>query len=266
MINSRRPGSILVTGAARGIGRATAELFLARGWRVGMYDVDAAAVADAAAGHRRAVHGVLDVRDAEQWGTVLREFCGDDGLDVLVNNAGVLASGPFAGMDPATHQRMVDINVTGVCLGAATGYEYLRRSDRGLLLNLCSASALYGQPALATYGATKAAVKSLTEALDIEWRADGIRGRGIRVRSLLPLFVATEMVARDAQAAASVGHLGVRLTPDDVAAAAWDVVHERRVPLRGPHRPVGRQTRLLAAASAVTPDWANRLIVARLAR
>jgi NAD(P)-dependent dehydrogenase (short-subunit alcohol dehydrogenase family) len=261
VIDSRRPGSILVTGAARGIGRATAELFLAHGWRVGMYDVDRAAVAAAAAGHRLAVHGTLDVRDPEQWRTVLREFCGDDALDVLVNNAGVLASGPFAGMDPATHRRMVDVNVTGVCLGAVTGHEYLRRSRRGVLLNLCSASALYGQPALATYGATKAAVKSLTEALDLEWRRDGVR-----VRSLLPLFVATEMVSRDAQGAASVGHLGVRLTAEDVAAAAWRVVHERRVPFRGPHRPVGRQTRLLAAASAVTPDWANRLIVARLAR
>ena len=261
MINSRRPGSILVTGAARGIGRATAELFLSHGWRVGMYDVDAAAVGDAAAGHKHAVHGVLDVRDPEQWRTVLREFCGGDGLDVLVNNAGVLASGPFAGMDAATHRRMVDVNVTGVCLGALTGHEYLRRSGEGVLLNLCSASALYGQPALATYGATKAAVKSLTEALDLEWRSDGVR-----VRSLLPLFVATEMVSRDAQGAASVGHLGVRLTADDVATAAWRVVHERRVPFRGPHRAVGRQTRVLAGASAVTPDWANRLVVGRLAR
>ena len=258
---SRRPGSILVTGAARGIGRATAELFLARGWRVGMYDVDGAAVADAAAGHRHAVHGALDVRDAEQWRTVLQEFCGGGALDVLLNNAGVLASGPFAGMDAAAHRRMVDVNVTGVCLGASTGHAYLRRSDQGVLLNLCSASALYGQPALATYGATKAAVKSLTEALDLEWRADGIR-----VRSLLPLFVATEMVSRDARGATSVGSLGVRLTAEDVAAAAWRAVHERRIPLRGPHRAVGRQTRLMAAASAVTPDWANRIVVGRLAR
>jgi NAD(P)-dependent dehydrogenase (short-subunit alcohol dehydrogenase family) len=96
---TRRPGSILVTGAGRGIGRATAELFLSRGWRVGMYDVDPDAVAEAAGG--RAVHGVLDVRDAARWVAALQEFCGDGGLDVLVNNAGVLASGPFADMDPA---------------------------------------------------------------------------------------------------------------------------------------------------------------------
>ena len=253
-----------MTGAARGIGRATADLFLARGWRVGIYDVDGAAAADAAAGHRRAVHGVLDVRDAEQWQTVLSEFCGDNPLDVLVNNAGVLASGPFAGMAPAAHRRMVDVNLTGVCLGAAIGHEYLRRSRRGVLLNLCSASALYGQPTLATYGATKAAVKSLTEALDLEWRADGIRGHGIRVRSLLPTFVSTEMVTRDQQGSAGVARLGVRLSADDVAAAAWRAVHERRLPLRGPHRPVGRQARMLAAASAVTPVWANRLVVGRI--
>lgn len=252
--------SILITGAGRGIGRATAELFLSRGWRVGLYDVDADAVAEAAAGHPRAVHGVLDVRDLDAWEAALAEFCGDGGLDVLVNNAGVLASGPFAATDPATHRRIVDVNVTGVVHGALAGHPHLR-ARRGLLLNLCSASALYGQPTLATYGATKAAVKSLTEALEPEWRGDGVR-----VRSLVPLFVDTEMVTRDGQGMAPVKSLGVRLGPDDVATAAWKVVHERlRLP-RSPHRTVGRQTRLLAAASAVSPDWANRLVVGRLAR
>ena len=260
MNDHRRPRSILISGAGRGIGRATAELFLSRGWRVGLYDVDPDAAADAAAGHPAAVHGALDVRDADQWRTVLAEFCGDGGLDVLINNAGVLASGPFTGMDAGTHRRMVDVNVTGVLNGCVEGHPFLRRADRALLLNLCSASALYGQPTLATYGATKAAVKSLTEALDLEWRHDAIR-----VRSLLPLFVATEMVSRDGRSAAGVARLGVRLTADDVAAAAWAVVHERRRPLVSPHRPVGRQTRLLAALSGITPDWANRLVVRRLA-
>jgi short-subunit dehydrogenase len=256
-----RQRSILVTGAARGIGRATAEHFLARGWRVGMYDVDPATVADAATGRDSAVPGTLDVRDAGQWRAALEEFCGDGGLDVLINNAGVLSSGPFTETDLDSHRRMIDINVTGVVNGAAEGHAFLKRSPRGLLLNLCSASSLYGQPTLATYGATKAAVRSLTEALDIEWRRDGIR-----VRSLLPLFVSTEMVTRDGVRAAGVSRLGVRLTAEDVAAAAWKVVHEGRRRLASPHRPVGRQTKVLAAASAITPDWANRLIVARLVR
>jgi len=252
--------SILISGAGRGIGRATARLFLSRGWRVGLYDVDADSAAEAAGGHPAAVHGALDVRDADQWRIALAQFCDDDGLDVLVNNAGVLAGGPFTNVDLAAHRRMVDVNVTGVVHGAAAGHPYLLRARRGLLLNLCSASALYGQPGLATYGATKAAVKSLTEALDLEWHADGIR-----VRSLLPMFVATEMVTRDQQGSAGVARLGVRLTAEDIAAAAWAVVHERRRPFGSPHRPVGRQARLLAALSGISPDSLSRLMVKRLA-
>jgi NAD(P)-dependent dehydrogenase (short-subunit alcohol dehydrogenase family) len=254
------PGSMLVTGAGRGIGRAIAERFLGAGWLVGLADVDEDAVRAAAAGRAGAVPLRLDVRDAGQWGQVLGTFCGDGPLDVLVNNAGVLASGPFAEMPAEAHLRMVEVNVAGVIHGAAAAHPHLRRSGRGLLLNLCSASALYGQPTLATYGATKAAVKSLTEALDLEWRADRIR-----VRDLLPLFVDTEMVTRDGRQASSVERLGVRLRADDVADAAWRVVHERRVPLRPPHRPVGRQTRRMMAASAVSPDWATRLVMRRLA-
>ncbi len=120
-------------------------------------------------------------------------------------------------------------------------------------------AALYGQPGLATYSATKAAVKSLTEALELEWRADGVR-----VRSLLPLFVDTEMVTREQAGAAAVRRLGVRLQPADVAEAAWRVVHEPAGRLRGPHRAVGPQTRLVAAMTSVSPDWANRLVTRRI--
>src|SRR5689334_18154216 len=147
--------SIFISGAGRGIGRATAELFLSRGWRVGLFDVDTASVAEAAGGREAAVHGALDVRDAGQWDAALSAFCGDGGLDVLVNNAGLLASGPFADLTADVQRRMVDVNVTGVVNGSLAGHPYLQRT-RGLLLNLCSASALYGQPTLATYGATKA--------------------------------------------------------------------------------------------------------------
>ena len=245
-------GSVFVTGAARGIGRATAELFLDRGWRVGAYDVDGAALA----GLPGAVTGELDVRDPETWCTRLAEFCGEGGLDVLVNNAGVLVSGPFTTHPAEAYRRLVDVNVTGVLNGCLAAHPYLSRGST--VVNLCSASALYGQPGLATYGATKAAVKSLTEALDLEWRAEGIR-----VRDLLPLFVATDMVT--GMDARSIESLGVRLTPADVAEAIWRTVHERGRFPRSPHRTVGMQTRLFAAAAAVSPAWLNRLVVRRTA-
>jgi hypothetical protein len=62
-----------------------------------------------------------------------------------------------------------------------------------------------------------------------------------------------------------VGKLGVRLTPEHVAADVWRVVHERPRPFASPHRAVGRQARLLATLSGISPDWAQRLVVRRLA-
>jgi NAD(P)-dependent dehydrogenase (short-subunit alcohol dehydrogenase family) len=246
---------ILVTGAGRGIGRAIGERFLAGGWTVGFYDIDAAAAARAAGGCDRAVHGALDVREEQQWRDALEAFCGDAPLDVLVNNAGVLSSGPFVRTSVAEHRRMLEVNVLGVITGSLAAHEHLARSTGSVLINLCSASALYGQASLSTYGATKSAVKSLTEALDLEWADEGIR-----VRSLMPLFVDTDMVSGDMLRLASVRRLGVRLTPDDVADKAWRVVQEGPNPVRGPHRAVGRQTRLLASVSAVSPTWVSRLI------
>ncbi|MFY0407111.1 SDR family oxidoreductase [Solicola sp. PLA-1-18] len=243
----------LVTGAGRGIGRAIAETFHARGWRVGVFDVDGDAAEALASSHEHMLAGTMDVRDEDAWTSALERLCGPSGgLDLLVNNAGLLRSGPFATMPVADHRVQVDVNVSGTLLGARLAHHRLARS-RGMLLNLCSASAIYGQPMLATYGATKAAVKSLTEALDLEWRGDGVR-----VRSLLPLFVDTDMVSGDATGAASVQRLGVRLTTDDVARAAWRTWSERGVPLRGPHRVVGRQTLALRSAASVAPDWVVR--------
>jgi NAD(P)-dependent dehydrogenase (short-subunit alcohol dehydrogenase family) len=253
--------SVVVTGAARGIGRATAELFAREGWLVGVYDVDVEGVEEVLAGlpEGSAVGGHLDVSDAGQWSAALAAFAGrsDGVLDVLVNNAGILAAGPFADLPLALQRRIVDVNLGGVLTGCATAFPYLRRGS--CVVNLASASALYGQPGLAAYAATKAAVCSLTEALDLEWEP-----LGIRVVDVLPLFVRTGMLT-GTEDLHSVQALGVRLTAEDVAAAVRLAVDDRSR-LRGPHRAVGRQAQILAATARLGPQVLRRTLAARLSR
>jgi NAD(P)-dependent dehydrogenase (short-subunit alcohol dehydrogenase family) len=249
--------TVLVTGAASGIGRATAQQFAREGWRVGLFDVDldgVQALRERLGGG--AVAGRLDVTDPVGWRRALDVTVPGPGagLDVLVNNAGVLAAGSFAEVPLELQRRVVEVNLAGVVTGCASAFPYLRRGS--CVVNLGSASALYGQPGLATYSATKAAVGALTEALDLEWRP-----HGIRVVDVLPLYVRTGM-AEQAAGLRSLQRLGVRLAPEDVAAAVLRAVHHNR----GPHLPVGRQARLLAATSHLGPQVLRRAVAARLSR
>src|SRR5690606_41078343 len=111
------------------------------------------------------------------------------GLHVRVKNAGILRTGAFSSLDLVDQQVIVVVSVTGVLNGCHTAHPYLRAARGAQVVNLASASAIYGQPELATYSASKFAVRGLTEALDLEWAADRIR-----VTALWPLFVRTAMV------------------------------------------------------------------------
>lgn len=249
------PRSIFITGAAAGIGAATARRFAARGWIVGLFDVDLVGVDRLATelGGHNTVAGRLDVTDAAQWQDALATFVQRAGrLDVLLNNAGILASGPFETVPLARQQAIVDVNVKGVLNGCHAAFPYLRDTPGACVINMSSASAIYGQPSLAVYSATKFAVRGLTEALDLEWQA-----HGIRVLDVMPLFVQTAMV-QDMDAKA-IGKLGVNLGPEDVAATIYDAaVHVPLLPRV--HRVVGRQAKLFYKTAGLAPDWLARLI------
>src|SRR4051812_32576028 len=195
----------IVTGAAKGIGRATARLLVERGWFVGIADTDRPGLALLAAelGQANVLVLALDVTVPGQWQDALAAFDGRAGrLDVLVNNAGILVSGPFASGALERHQALVDVNIKGLINGCWLARPYLAATPGARVINLSSASAVYGQAALATYSATKFAVRGLTEALNIEWQDDGIR-----VMDVMPLFVQTDMV--QGMQARSIARLGV---------------------------------------------------------
>ena len=250
--------SVFITGAAAGIGRATALTFARRGYRVGAYDIDLAGLAslgdEIARWGGEVATGRLDVSDASDWAEQLKAFTGQSGrLDILVNNAGVLSSGHFEEIPLETQHRMIEINVYGVLAGMHTAFPYLRDTPHSQVVNLCSASAIYGQPELATYSATKFAVRGLTEALELEWRR-----YDIRVIAMWPLFVATPMV--DGLDTHSSKRMGIHLTADDVAEEIYAATHPNRNFLPKVYYPVGRQTKVVAAVSQVLPHWAARLL------
>jgi NAD(P)-dependent dehydrogenase (short-subunit alcohol dehydrogenase family) len=263
---SARP-ALFITGAAAGIGRAVAERFAQAGWFVGLFDVDEVAL-QALLAQLQARHGPqcgwagrLDVSQPDDWAQQLQAFAQASGgrLDLLVNNAGISVTRPFEEVELARHHRLIDINLKGVINGCHGALPYLKRTPASRVVNLCSASALYGQPMLSTYSASKAAVRSLTEALDIEWQR-----HGIRVVDVLPLFVDTAMVRDDVSRMKTVQTLGVRLTADDVAQTIWRLSQARPASLPV-HSPVGWQAAIFYVLAKCTPDGINRWVTARMA-
>lgn len=232
--------SIFITGGAGGIGLATAKLFSQKGWRVGIGDVDPAALA-AAATQIDVETFEHDVRDYAAWDRVLDGFCGPGGsLDVLVNNAGVLTFGWLDEQDPSTFATVIDVNVKGVVFGSHAGVKRLARADHGCLVNIGSSASLQAPSILALYAATKFAVRGLSEALDIAY----VR-HGVRVACVEPFCVDTPMLdaddpnGRNYRAAVQAQEI---LGPDDVAGAVWEAVHGEEL-----HYPVGELPRRLVA-------------------
>jgi len=249
--------SIFVTGAAAGIGRATAELFAQRGWFVGLYDIDEAGVRELAAklGPGNSCGGRLDVTDYGAFERALAQFFVAAGgrLDLLLNNAGIGGGGAFEEESMEQKRAIIAVNFQGVVNGCHAAFQHLERTPGAHVINMCSASAIYGSPGLATYSATKFAVKGLTEALDIEWRR-----HGITVRDILPLFVDTALVKKFEAHLKAKEVLGMRLVPADIANVVWRAAHWKLWPRV--HWYPGRQGWLMALAQKLTPHWLNRLV------
>jgi NADP-dependent 3-hydroxy acid dehydrogenase YdfG len=237
------PKSIFITGAAAGIGAETARLFARNGWRVGASDVNHAALValqDELGADRASLH-VADVRDRDAVIAALREFTASTGgrLDALFANAGVLFMGPDEAIAPAHKALLVDVNVKGVIHTIDAGFPFLRQTPGAHLVAMASTSAEYGSPQHAVYSATKFFVRGLTEALNIEYRT-----HGIQVSAIYVAYVQTGMVFDARVKPASIERLGVKITPQRVAATVWKAVHGDRV-----HWRVGFDARMINFAA-----------------
>jgi NAD(P)-dependent dehydrogenase (short-subunit alcohol dehydrogenase family) len=186
--------AVLVTGAAKGIGRATAEAFGRAGARVGLLDKDAREVeafAGALSARGEAIALTADVSDTsaltEAVGRCIDAF---GGLDVLVNNAGTHFARAVDVYTEEEIDRLLAINFKGALYAIRSALPALRRS-KGTIVSMSSMTAVVGQDRGAVYAATKGALISLTKALAIELAPDGIR-----VNCVCPAGVDTPLMRR----------------------------------------------------------------------
>ena len=247
--------AIFITGGASGIGRAIAAKFGREGWFVGLGDLDEAGMAGTEAllpGGYHYSHR-FDVTDRDAWETALQCFSVAAGgqIDVVANNAGLPAGGPLSEITHDEIDALLGVNLRGVFYGAKAAYPYLRVSAPGsCLINTASAAALYGTANPSVYGATKAGVRSLTESLEAEWSAEGIR-----VRSLMPSFIDTPLLmhppnkSRNTPIRDAVIEAGLEFTPvEEVADAAWAAVHGNEI-----HHVIGKTARQMRFAARWAP-------------
>lgn len=170
----------VITGAASGIGRATAILFAQEGGAVVIGDVNAAGaqetVAEISAGGGRAWFIPCDVTRAEDVSALMRaaaEVAG--GIDIIVNNAGAQRSGRVTEFSEADWDLLMQVNPRSCFLGAKYGVPYLRARGGGVIVNVASLAGLKGGPGMTAYSASKGAIVAFTKALAAELAAEGIR-------------------------------------------------------------------------------------------
>ncbi len=220
--------SIFITGAGSGIGAASARLFSARGWFVGLYDVNEAAVAELARelGEDGCCHGGLDVTDPHAFERAVQSFgeATGDRMDVLFNCAGIMFMGSLDQVRLDEQIRTIRVNFEGVVIGIYASLPLLKNTPNATILSMSSASAFYGVPDLAVYSASKFAVRGLTEALDIE-----LAREGIRVCDIMPLYVNTPLVTSQATPLSSINRLGKHHTPEQIAGLALKAVDRRKL-------------------------------------
>lgn len=208
---------VLITGGAAGIGKATALAFKAAQATVYIWDLNTEAGEAFAKEANLAGFSAVDVTDFEAVEKATQQIIEREGqLDVLINNAGITMDRSFLKMDPATWQKVIDVNLTGVFNCTKAAAPHMVEKSYGVVLNASSVVGLYGNFGQTNYVATKAGVIGMTKT----WARE-LGRKGIRVNAVAPGFIATEMVQKMPEKViegmVSKTPLGRMGTPEDIA-------------------------------------------------
>jgi NAD(P)-dependent dehydrogenase (short-subunit alcohol dehydrogenase family) len=206
----------LVTGAARGIGRATAERFLAEGWRVALLDIDEeqlhATVAEIAAPDATLALP-CDVSDAAAVFAAVRRVAERFGrLDALVNNAGIAVFKPILDTTPEEWARVMAVNLTGPFLCTQAAAPVMAEAGGGAVVNVTSISGLRASTMRVAYGTSKAGLAHLTKQQAVEFAALGIRVNAVApgpVDTAMAKAVHTAEIRRDYHDTIPLGRYGL---------------------------------------------------------
>ncbi|MGP3991953.1 SDR family NAD(P)-dependent oxidoreductase [Streptomyces sp. 3N207] len=207
---------VLITGAAQGIGAATARVLAERGWRVVAADLkgDAAqaqaealdAVSPVEGGHLAVAVDVADETSVAAMFDAISAQAG--GLDALVNGAGVIFRQAAEEFDSAQWTHQLTVHLTGAMHCARGAYPLLARSGRPSVVNIGSVGSTFGLPGRLGYATAKSGVLGLTRTLAAEWGS-----AGIRVNTVAPGYVATAMVRSGLESGALDEETLIRRTP-----------------------------------------------------
>ena len=214
-----RGKTIAITGAARGIGYATAKALLERGARVVIGDREVALQESAVAKltNLGSVSGYpLDVTDRESFAAFLDKARTDGGgrIDVLINNAGVMPIGPFLEQSEQTIRSTIEVNLYGVLTGCQLVLPEMVARRSGHIINIASLAGMLAVPGQVVYAGSKFAVVGLSSGL-----SDEFASQGVEVSCVMPTFTNTELITGTHTSAAQKP-----VEPEDIAAAVVKVL------------------------------------------
>ena len=220
--------SIFITGAAGGMGSSTARLFKKNGWFVGCYDINESSLDELKSelGNEDIVYEQLDVTKKSQFEECLSNFSKNtnDTLDILFNNAGITEGGFFDEIPYENHIKIININVIGVINGIYSAASLLKNTDNSLCISTSSSSGIMGMEMIATYSATKHAIKGLTESLSAEFsRFD------TRVSDILPGVIDTPMISKEIRDHLPESGMWRLISSDEIAETVWASYHSNDI-------------------------------------